>query len=141
MDSKPTINSICVDASCRGNPGPTEYRGVDLLSGKQLFQRGYSLGTNNIGEFLAICHALAYIKHNGLERKYSIVYSDSLTAIAWVRDLCCRTSLENNDATKYLFEDVEKALAWLSRTSYEEKVTKWETDQWGEIPADYDRKR
>ncbi|GIW50451.1 MAG: hypothetical protein KatS3mg080_1062 [Anoxybacillus sp.] len=54
--------SICVDAACSGNPGWMEYRGVHTKTGKELFHVGPMIGTNNIGEFLAIVHALAWLQ-------------------------------------------------------------------------------
>lgn len=51
-----------VDAACSGNPGPMEYRGIDLATGAMLFHFGPMKGTNNIGEFLAIVHALALME-------------------------------------------------------------------------------
>ena len=63
--SNPEINpdSIAVDAGCSGNPGKMEYRGVYLRTGKEVFHQGpFEHGTNNIGEFLAIVHALALLK-------------------------------------------------------------------------------
>ena len=58
--------ALCVDAACSGNPGPMEYRGVHLPSGKQVFHFGPIQGTNNIGEFLAVVHALALMKQKGV---------------------------------------------------------------------------
>ena len=58
---QPNYNSISVDAASSGNPGKMEYRGVDTKSKKQLFIQGpFEEGTNNIGEFLAIVHGLAF---------------------------------------------------------------------------------
>ena len=75
------MNAICVDAACSGNPGPMEYRGVDLSTGRELFHFGPIGGaTNNIGEFLAIVHALAMLEKEG--RSGVTVYSDSRTAQA-----------------------------------------------------------
>ena len=51
--------ALAVDAACSGNPGKMEYRGVHLPSFQQAFHFGPLYGTNNIGEFLAIVHALA----------------------------------------------------------------------------------
>jgi len=53
-------DSIAVDAPCDGSPGRLEYRGVRTASGAELFHVGpIETGTNNLGEFLAIVHALA----------------------------------------------------------------------------------
>ena len=54
--------SICVDAACSGNPGAMEYQGVYTKTGKVLFHYGPILGTNNVGEFLAIVHGLGFLK-------------------------------------------------------------------------------
>ena len=57
---------------------------VETVSGKQLFHVGpLTYGTNNIGEFLAIVHAAAAFKNSG--RKDVTIYTDSITAIAWVK--------------------------------------------------------
>ncbi|MCX6034612.1 MAG: viroplasmin family protein, partial [Chloroflexi bacterium] len=62
----PVVDSVVVDAACSGSPGRLEYRGVDLCSGKEVFRQGpYENGTNNVGEFLAIVHALAMLKQQG----------------------------------------------------------------------------
>jgi len=77
-----TADAIAVDAACSGNPGPMEYRGVYLKTGEEIFHFGPVKGTNNIGEFLAIVHALALLQQKGIEMT---VYSDSKTAQCWVR--------------------------------------------------------
>ena len=62
-----------VDAGCSGNPGPMEYRGVDMRTGKQIFHFGPIQGTNNIGEFLAIVHALALMEQRASQTILYIV--------------------------------------------------------------------
>jgi len=135
---EPDPDSICVDAACAGNPGILEYRGVDTRSGAELFRMGpYPEGTVNIGEFLGIVHALAYLK----QRKSSWpVYSDSRTAIAWIRKKNIKTNLQPSEKNRKLFELIERALKWLHENTWENPVLKWETDYWGEIPADFGRK-
>lgn len=71
-------NAWAVDAACSGNPGPMEYQGIDLQTGAQVFHFGPMHGTNNIGEFLAIVHALALMEKQGIKDK--IIYSDSYNA-------------------------------------------------------------
>ncbi|MBK6937540.1 MAG: ribonuclease H [Chitinophagaceae bacterium] len=137
-DDKPILDSICVDASCIENPGKMEYRGVDTKTGKVIFERMYEEATNNIGEFLAIVHALALYKRDGKELK--IIYSDSLNAISWVKQKKCKTKLERNEKNAVVFEHIQRAIVWLNNTEYETKVLKWNTSAWGEIPADYGRK-
>lgn len=138
--SNPEINpdSIAVDAGCSGNPGKMEYRGVYLRTGKEVFHQGpFEHGTNNIGEFLAIVHALALLKKNGSNMT---VYSDSAVAQKWVRDKRCNTKLEKNDKNLELHALILRAEAWLAANDYANPVVKWKTDKWGEIPADFGRK-
>jgi ribonuclease HI len=134
----PVLESLCVDAACSGNPGVMEYRGVDTKSGAQLFHKGpFPLGTNNLGEFLGIVHALAYLKKNNSSIP---IYSDSRTAIKWVKDKAIKTKLPRNTKTAPLFELVDRALLWLKNNEYPNKILKWPTEEWGEIPADFGRK-
>lgn len=135
---KPNFNSISVDAAVSGNPGKMEYRGVDTKSKKQLFIQGpFGEGTNNIGEFLAIVHGLAFLKKNNSNR---IIYTDSKTAISWVKKKACNTKLTPNNKNSKLFELVNRAETWLKNNSYTTVIVKWETKAWGEIPADFGRK-
>jgi len=135
---QPNYNSISVDAASSGNPGKMEYRGVDTKTKKQLFIQGpFEEGTNNIGEFLAIVHGLALLKKNKSDR---ILYTDSKTAISWVKKKNCNTKLERNPKNKNLFELVDRAVNWLKNNTYNTVIVKWETKAWGEIPADFGRK-
>lgn len=131
--------SISVDAACSGNPGDMEYRGVDNQNGSEIFKRGpYPDGTNNIGEFLAIVHALSILKKNGHD---SIpIYSDSETAMTWVRKKKANTKLVLTSRNQELFELIKRAESWLIRNSYKNPIIKWETSKWGENPADFGRK-
>ena len=131
------IYALAVDAASSGNPGPMEYRGVYLGDGKEIFHFGPVHGTNNIGEFLAIVHALALLDKQGLKMT---IYSDSRTAISWVRKKCCKTQLERTEQTEQLFQLIERAEAWLKAHRVTNPIVKWETSQWGEIPADFGRK-
>ena len=130
-------DAIAVDAACSGNPGPMEYRGVDLRTGQELFHFGPIQGTNNIGEFLAIVHALALQKKEGATRT---IYSDSRTAIIWVSKKHCKTTLPRTPENAYLYNVIARAEQWLRMNSYPNKLLKWETERWGEVPADFGRK-
>jgi ribonuclease HI len=132
------IPSISVDAACAGNPGILEYQGVNTATKEVLFKRGpFPVGTVNLGEFLAIVHGLSYLKK--LDCPFPL-YSDSRTAIAWVRNKAIKTNLERNANTEDLFILVDRAIEWLKTNSYTTKILKWETEDWGENPADYGRK-
>ena len=134
----PNLYTIAVDAASSGNPGKMEYRGVDTQTHKQLFHQGPFLqGTNNIGEFLALVHGLAYLKQQQSDRN---IYSDSKIAIGWVKKKKCNTKLKQNSKNKKVFELVTRAENWLKNNTYKAVIIKWETKAWGEIPADFGRK-
>ncbi|MDN3491446.1 ribonuclease H family protein [Winogradskyella bathintestinalis] len=134
----PNHNSISVDAASSGNPGIMEYRGVDTKTKKQLFIQGpFEQGTNNIGEFLALVHGLAFLKQHKSTR---IMYTDSRTAMSWVRKKTCNSKLERNAKNKPVYDLVDRAVQWLKTNEYSTTIVKWETKAWGEIPADFGRK-
>lgn len=131
--------SLAVDAACSGNPGKMEYRGVYTKTKMEIFHQGpFWEGTNNVGEFLAIVHGLAYLKKEA--RLTTPIYSDSSTAIAWVRNKKAKTALVETHRNKPIFDLLERAVKWLHENPYENPILKWETDIWGEIPADFGRK-
>lgn len=137
----PEIDSkgIAVDAGCRRNPGPVEYRGVDLTTGAELFHVGpLEEGTNNLGEFLALVHALAMLEKEG--RSGVTVYSDSKTALAWLREHRVKTTLTPTPGNERIRSMVERAENWLANNTPHNHVRKWHTEEWGEIPADFGRK-
>jgi len=137
-ESIPTNNAICVDAASSGNPGIMEYQGVDILTKKVLFKMGpYKNATNNIGEFLALVHGIAYLEK---KKKSKIIYSDSKTAINWVKKKKCKTTLKKNSENKEVFELISRAIKWLNTNKYNVNILKWDTKLWGEIPADFGRK-
>lgn len=138
-EEPPVIPSICVDASCKGSPGKMEYRGVETESGKEIFRAGpYPDGTNNVGEFLAIVRALAWLSKN---KKKLRIYSDSENAIAWVEMGVCRTKLRHTGKNALIFAMIRSAENWLAENELDDDaVLKWDTHEWGENPADYGRK-
>ncbi|MDE5685855.1 MAG: ribonuclease H family protein [Paramuribaculum sp.] len=131
--------AIAVDAACSRNPGPVEYRGVDIETGEQIFHVGpLAGGSNNMGEFLAIVHALAMLTQSG--RGNVTIYSDSKTAMAWVRNRKAKTTIAPTPENQRIRELVARAEAWLSDHTYTNPIVKWDTERWGEIPADFGRK-
>lgn len=130
-------NSLAVDAACSGNPGPMEYRGVHVASRQEIFHFGPMRGTNNIGEFLALVHGLALLKQKGFDMP---IYSDSVNAISWVKQKRCKTKLPRTPETEQLFLLIERAEKWLKENKFTTRILKWETREWGEIPADFGRK-
>ncbi len=134
----PVAESYCVDAACSGNPGRLAYRGVHTASGQEIFRQGpFENGTNNIGEFLAIVHALAWMKSRGITAP---IYSDSEVAIGWVQAGRCHTDLKPDEKNAPLFQLVARAERWLQENGIIAPILKWDTEAWGEIPADFHRK-
>jgi len=121
-------NSLSVDAACAGNPGVMEYQGVHTKDKSQFFYQKFPLGTNNIGEFLALVHALAMLHKQGSNTS---IYSDSRIAMGWVKAGKCRT-----------YALIDRAEKWLAshKGQWHNELLKWETKEWGEIPADFGRK-
>jgi len=134
----PDLDSLSVDAACSGNPGVLEYRGVYSKTGEEIFRQGpFKEGTNNIGEFLALVHGLAFLKQKDSKLP---VYTDSVTALAWVKAKKAKTKLEKNEKNAVLFDLISRAETWLKNNEYPTQIMKWETTVWGEIPADFGRK-
>jgi ribonuclease HI len=137
-EEMPIQDSLSVDAACSGNPGVLEYQGVSTKTKKPIFHQGpFPLGTVNIGEFLAIVHGLAYLKRIGSDIP---LYSDSETALTWLRRKSINTKLERTTETEQLFQLVDRAIVWLKSNQWNNPVLKWKTEIWGEIPADFGRK-
>jgi ribonuclease HI len=139
--SNPDIiqHSLSVDAACSGSPGILEYRGVWTDTSQQVFHVGpFPYGTNNVGEFLALVHGLSLLQKKNMPDMP--IYSDSRTAMAWVRNKHVKTTLVKNETTKQLYQLVERALKWLENSTFKNPILKWQTDKWGEIPADFGRK-
>lgn len=131
-------DSISVDVGTRGNPGPVEYKGVDTRTGEILFYVGpIENGTNNLGEFIAIVHGLAYLKKLGSSKT---IYTDSRTALSWLKNRKIASTLVRSPATAKIWEMADRALQWVNTNTYENKVVKWNTEEWGEIRADFGRK-
>lgn len=132
-------NGWATDAACSGNPGAMEYRCVEIGSGREIFHSGpHLMGTNNIGEYLALIHALALCHNNGDTTRH--IYTDSATALAWLRHRHSNTRIPVTPETRLLIEMLRRADVWIATHSPTNPVTKWDTAAWGEIPADFGRK-
>jgi len=131
--------SISVDAACSGNPGLMEYRCVETISHKEIFKMGpFEQGTNNVGEYLALVHALAMLKQ--AKDHKTAIYTDSKTAMSWIRNKKVKTTLKQTSKNKKLFSLLSRATHWINNNSFKNKIIKWDTKNWGEIPADFGRK-
>jgi ribonuclease HI len=132
------VGAIAVDAACSGNPGPLEYRGVRIGTGEVLFKVGpIPHGTNNLGEFLAIVHALALSKERGWMEP---IYSDSVSGRVWVQKRRTESKLPRTAATTKIWQLVDRAVKWLETANFTTPVLEWDSRQWGENPADFGRK-
>ncbi|QJW89306.1 ribonuclease H [Spirosoma taeanense] len=134
----PIEDSLVVDAAWNTATGDMEYQGIYLATRQKVFLKGpYPDGTNNIGEFLAIVHALALLHQKGSNIP---IYSDSRTAIGWVVKKKANTKLEETPRNAELFDLIDRAETWLRTHVYANPILKWETSVWGENPADFGRK-
>lgn len=137
-EDKPILRALSVDAACSGNPGVMEYRGVLVETKREVFRVGpFPKGTNNIGEFLALVHGISLLHKHKVSMP---IYSDSVTGISWVRNKRCKTLLPRDSETEALLDLVARAEAWLRDNPHEADIRKWNTEAWGEIPADFGRK-
>lgn len=135
--TKPIRPSLAVDAACDGSPGRLEYRGVKIGDGEQVFRAGpFADGTNNVGEFLAIVRAMDYLSRQKLDWP---IYSDSMNAISWVKSGRCNTKLDRLPSNTMLFQLISRAEQSL-KVLKSFRVLKWDTEAWGENPADFGRK-
>ena len=137
---KPIELSMSVDAACNEMSGVMEYQGVWTFDKEQvIFRKGpYQGGTNNIGEFLALVHGLAWLKnHKDLKMHNLPIYSDSRIAMGWIKAKKCRTKSTKSAELNQL---IKRAENWLQNNQFNNPIIKWETKVWGEIPADFGRK-
>ncbi|XOV67000.1 MAG: viroplasmin family protein [Fluviicola sp.] len=137
---EPIELSLAVDAACNEMTGIMEYQGIWTFDRDQvLFRQGpYKGGTNNIGEFLALVHALAYFsKATDPKFKTMPIYSDSKIAMGWIKAKKCKTKAQPSAEVVAL---IRRAETWLASNTFQNPILKWETKVWGEIPADFGRK-
>lgn len=138
--SKPIENVLTVDGAANGIN--CEYQAVWYPSKEKVFaSKQLQGGTNNIAEFLGLVSAIKYLHENNMPLR---VYTDSVTAMAWVRNKVANTTARNTGkATEELdtmISQAEKYLRDNAEMMKKVEVLKWETRDWGEIPADYGRK-
>lgn len=137
-DPRPILESLSVDAAWNTATRMMEYRGVYVATGEEWFHKGpFPNASNNIGEFLALVHGIALCKQKNLSIP---IYSDSITALAWVRHKKHKSIILPTEENAVLFELMRRAEYWLHNNSYTNQLLKWNTPLWGEIPADFGRK-
>ena len=134
----PILNSLSVDAACNMVTGQMEYQGVHTGTKELWFKQGpFPKASNNIGEFLALVHGLALLKQKEINMP---IYSDSITAIAWVRNKKHKSIVLPTEENEVIFDLLTRAETWLYNNSFKTPIIKWNTQKWGEIPADFGRK-
>jgi ribonuclease HI len=111
-----------------------------MLTGETIFAHGpYPDGTVNIGEFLAIVDGMKFLVQQG--RPYRVIYSDSRTGRARVRDGAINTTLPYTGHNDALFALVDQAIDRLKTQDMRQRdIRSWDTNSRGEIPADFGRK-
>lgn len=144
VESKPSGTYMTVDAAFSANTTEiSEWRGVIVSNGKEteVFRsRAYKGGSANAGEFLAVIQAIKYLSFKNISMP---IYSDSNNALTWVERKSHNSKTPASPALKIL---LNKANDFLKSDGYEItkdkcEIKKWHTKQWGEIPADFGRKR
>lgn len=124
---------IATDGAHSMKNGLTQYRGVDIATGKELFREDLGNLTINAGEFLGVVAAVKYIIENG--HKPAVIYSDSITAITWFKN--------KKTASKKRIPALFKAELFLQTMVLEVdkiEVRHWDNGKWGEIIADFGNK-
>lgn len=142
MYTKPT-KGIVVDCGCRKNPGITEIRGVNIETGKIVFEENLGIATNNIGEYCAIAYGAEYVHANNLNLP---VYSDSKLCIHWVKNkLGCRTNIFRDwpdmaNLNPKLANIILEAQDIIHSEEISFDLYFWDNKNWSENPADFGRK-
>ncbi len=135
---KPILESLSVDAAWNTVTKVMEYRGVYVATGEEWFHKGpFPNASNNIGEFLALVHGISLCKQKGLDIP---IYTDSITALAWVRHKKHKSIILPTEENAFLFDLMTRAENWLKNNTFTNSILKWNTPLWGEIPADFGRK-
>ena len=57
-----------------------------------------------------------------------------------MRQKKCKTKLPQTAVNAPIFNLIARAERWLQTHTYTNPIIKWETERWGEIPADFGRK-
>lgn len=136
------LDAIAVDGACSGNPGVMEYRAVRVADGAEIFRIGSRrnlVGTNNIAEYIGMIHLAAMLAAKGDFN--TPIYTDSRNTFAWLRRGHSKTTLARDERTAPTLDLLERADAWLAANGpIRNPILKWQTELWGEIPADFGRK-
>ena len=112
---------------------------MSVATGEEIFHMGpLAGGTNNIGEYIALIHAASLLARRG--DLTTPIYTDSRTALSWVRRGKSNTTVKPTAENAKVIELLRRADAWLAANRIHNPILKWDTEKWGEIPADFGRK-
>jgi ribonuclease HI len=127
---------MCVDGSFMASQNVMEYRGILFPDNIEIFIKSSFGGSNNIAEYSAIVRGLKYCQKQGLSIP---IYSDSKVAILWVKKKKANTrhAPQGSDLCSQLLDSEN----WLRDNTYTNPILFWDKKIYGEIPADFGRKR
>ena len=57
-----------------------------------------------------------------------------------MRNRLCKTTLKPTPRNTNLIAILNRAISWMNANTFENRIIKWDTESWGEIPADFGRK-
>jgi len=127
------LEGIMVDAAHSEKHQKTEYQGVCIETREKIFYKDLGYQTVNIGEFLALVHAIKWVIENNY--KINAIYSDSQTAISWVKNKRTASKKKNNEIRK-----AEIFLQVFADEVDNIQIQHWNNNTWGENPADFGNK-
>lgn len=133
MKSLRPTEGIATDAAHSTKQGITEFQGINLATGEQIFYRNLGEQTVNIGEFLGVIAAVKYIIENDFQPR--IIYTDSMTALTWFRNKSTASNKRNRELQK-----AEIFLKAFAADVDSIEVRHWDNKAWGETPADFGNK-
>jgi ribonuclease HI len=132
------INSINCDGAYSSNTRVMEFKIKDTSTSEILLEKSYEGGTNNLAEFLALYYSILLLEDRGWQDR--VIYTDSVTAINWVNNKSIKTKY-NLTFNPDLNKEIQSALNGLLELDMRDyKIQKWKTNEWGQIPSDFNRK-
>lgn len=135
----PDHECLTVDGSYLGGKKIMQYRCVWNQSKEEVFStKPIEGGNQNIAEFLALVGAM---KYRVSTKQYDLhIYSDSQTALSWVRNCKIKSSYDLSQLDEVVQERIYGALKFIAKSGVRKNLYKWDSALWGDIPADYGRK-
>ena len=130
-------NSINCDGSYSASTKIMEFKIQETCTENLIITKSYSGGTNNLAEFLGLCYAMKYL--DMLNSRKLIIYTDSKTAMSWVKNKRINTVFDISSISE-LEKDINECYNFITTTTSTFHIEKWDTKKWGEIPSDFGRK-